>query len=94
MEWAHRLGAATQGGLTPYERSTLLSEALPLGAPFIQRITDIYVHYRFAPRSAHGGGENDRQAELAAEWQQLRPVLWRAWFAKRFLRKDEPRKRR
>jgi len=94
VEWAQRLDAASESGLTPYERAAILSQALPLGAPFIQHITNQYVQYRFAPRPANHPGGPDEASELEENWRQLRPVLWRAWFEQRFLRKDEPRKRR
>ena len=78
--WAQRLRLATQSGLTPYERSAILTQELPLGAPFIQRITDIYVRFRFAPRSANTAKS---ESELESNWQQLRPVLLRAWLQQR-----------
>ncbi|MBI3960432.1 MAG: transglutaminase domain-containing protein, partial [Chloroflexi bacterium] len=87
--WAQRLRLATQTGLTPYERSAILTQELPVGAPFIQRITDIYVQFRFAPRAIQGG-ESD--GELESNWRQLRPVLLRAWLERRLRRGDEPRK--
>ena len=93
MEWGQRLGAATQSGLTPYERSAILAQELPMGAPFIRRITEIYVHYRFAPHtSALTGNKND--SELESNWQQLRPILWRAWLDRRLGRDSAPRKPR
>jgi len=88
IDWAQRLGMAAQTGLTPYERSTILAQELPLGAPFIRRITDIYVQYRFAPRTPLGEKSN---SELESNWQQLRPILLRAWLERRLRRSDEPR---
>ncbi|MGB5049766.1 MAG: transglutaminaseTgpA domain-containing protein [Caldilineaceae bacterium] len=93
VEWAHRLGAATHSGLTPYERSAILAQEFPPGAPFIQRITDIYVQYRFAPHSPHTPSGAD-ESELADNWQQLRPVFWRAWLDRKLSRGDSPRKSR
>ena len=95
VEWTQRLGAATQSGLTPYERSAILAQELPLGAPFIRRITEIYVQYRFAPRTqAHAVSPSfDKDiSELQSNWQQLRPVLWRAWLDQRLGRGSGVRK--
>jgi len=93
VEWALRLGMAAQTGLTPYERSAILTQELPAGAPFIRRITDIYLQFRFAPRNIDRT-QLDGEDELRANWQQLRPILWRTWLDRRFGRGDEPRKRR
>ncbi|MCL4834236.1 MAG: transglutaminase-like domain-containing protein [Caldilineaceae bacterium] len=93
LEWAERLRLATQTGLTPYERSAILVRELPAGAPFIQRITDIYVSFRFAPqqRTLASGDQTDA---LEGNWRQLRPVLLRAWLEQRFAREEKPRKNR
>ena len=91
VDWTQRLGAATQSGLTPYERSAILGQELPMGAPFIRRITDIYVQYRFAPHaSAHNRDKISR--ELESSWQQLRPILWRAWLDRRLGWNENQRK--
>jgi len=87
LEWAQRLGVAAQIGLTPYERSAILVRELPVGAPFIQRITDMYVEFRFAPPHSYRA---DREAasdqELENNWRQLRPILLRAWLERRLRR--------
>ena len=93
LEWSQRLGMAAQSGLTPYERSAILVQELPPGAPFIQRITEIYVRHRFAP-PAPTATQNENENELVANWQQLRPVLWRAWVDRRLKRPENPRKQR
>ncbi|MCY4091904.1 MAG: transglutaminaseTgpA domain-containing protein [Caldilineaceae bacterium] len=67
--------------LTPYERETLLVEHLPQGTPFISRITEIFVQFRYSPRP-QGFAEDARQ-ELSNNWRRLRPVLWRAWLRKK-----------
>lgn len=92
LDWTQRLGMAAQTGLTPYERSAILTQELPLGAPFIQRITDIYVQFRFAPRSSHlADGRTKSDREIESNWQQLQPILLRAWLARRLSRGDKQR---
>ncbi len=90
LDWAQRLGLATQTGLTPYERSAILAKELPVGAPFIQRITEIYVQYRFAPGTSIS--LTGHEPELETNWQQLRPLFLRFWFGQRFDRSKKPRK--
>lgn len=85
IDWAQRLGMSLQSGLTPYERSAILVRELPAGAPFIERITDIYVRYRFAPPASALSQAKDEDA-LVDGWKQLRPVLWRAWLEHKFSR--------
>ncbi len=91
VDWTQRLGAATQSGLTPYERSAILAQELPMGAPFIRRITEIYVQYRYAP---HASAQDKTTGDLESSWQQLRPVLWRAWLDRRLGRDNSPDKPR
>lgn len=69
--------APTEQALTPYEREALLAEGLPQGTPFIRRIIEIYVQFRYAPRPDHLADEV--RHELNDNWRQLRPVLLRAW---------------
>jgi transglutaminase-like putative cysteine protease len=91
--WAERLGLHLRVSDTPYEQADQLGKALPEGRPFIRTIADSYVRYRFSrptpgehptsglwtptTRSANEG--------LVLSWQQLNPLLWRAWM-RRFLR--------
>jgi transglutaminase-like putative cysteine protease len=91
LNWVQRLGMATQTGETPYERASVLSQQIPTGSPFIRRITDIYVLYRFGPRRAVGNQEAV-ETELAQNWQLLQPILWRTWLQKR-LDRLRPRRR-
>ncbi|RME62186.1 MAG: DUF4129 domain-containing protein [Caldilineae bacterium] len=84
LSWVQRLGLAFQDGLTPYERSERLAEALPGGEPFIARITDIYVRYRYAPRRSVAATQ--QMDVLDRSWRQLRPILWRAWLDRRLRR--------
>lgn len=87
LEWSQRLGMAAQTGLTPYERSAILVRELPVGAPFIQRITDMYVQFRFAPRHGYqGDGDTASDQELEENWRRLRPVFLRAWLERRLRR--------
>lgn len=87
--WTRRLGVALQPAQTPYERAAVLGQSLPLGRPFIQRITEIYVQHRYGRRRALAGGADDR--ELDENWRRLRPILWKAWLkrlARRSLRRS------
>jgi hypothetical protein len=74
--------APAEQALTPYEREALLAEGLPQGSPFIRRIIEIYVQFRYAPRPEHL--EDEVRSELNDNWRQLRPVLLRAWLRRRF----------
>lgn len=67
--------------LTPYEREALLAEDLPQGIPFIRRIIEIYVQFRYAPRSEQL--EDEVRHELNHNWRRLRPVLLKAWVRQR-----------
>ena len=68
--------------MTPYEREALLAEGLPQGFPFIRRIIEIYVQFRYAPRSEHF--EDEVRHELKNNWRRLRPVLLKVWLRQRF----------
>ncbi len=74
--------APAEQALTPYEREAQLAEGLPQGSPFIRRIIEIYVQFRYAPRPEHLGDEV--RHELNDNWRQLRPVLLKAWLQRRF----------
>ena len=74
----------TEQALTPYEREALLTDHLPQGSPFIRRITEIFVHFRYAPPPERQTG--DVRRELSNNWRRLRPVLWRAWLRRRLRR--------
>jgi hypothetical protein len=74
----------TEQALTPYEREALLTEGLPQGSPFIRRITEIFVHFRYAPRPQRQ--TDDVRRELSDNWRRLRPVLLRAWLRRRLKR--------
>ncbi len=71
--------------LTPYEREALLAEGLPQGTPFIRRIIEIYVQFRYAPRPEHLADEV--RVELIDNWRRLRPVLLKTWLRQRFSRR-------
>ena len=75
----------SEQALTPYERETLLVEHLPKGTPFISRITEIFVQFRYSPRPQSFA--DDARQELSNNWRRLRPVLWRAWLRKRLNRR-------
>jgi transglutaminase-like putative cysteine protease len=84
QRWAERLGLHTRASETPYEQARAFSRALPDGQPFISEITDTYVRYRFGPQRAEGevtvnGAANTTGQRLVEAWQQLQPMLWRAW---------------
>jgi hypothetical protein len=76
--------APSEQALTPYEREALLADHLPQGSPFIRRITEIFVHFRYAPRPERQ--TDDVRRELSDNWRRLRPVLLRAWLRRRLKR--------
>ncbi len=76
--------APSEQALTPYEREALLADHLPQGSPFIRRITEIFVHFRYAPRPQRQ--TDDVRRELSDNWRRLRPVLLRAWLRRRLKR--------
>ena len=73
--------APVEQAMTPYEREALLAEGLPQGIPFIRRIIEIYVQFRYAPRPEHLADEV--RYELNNNWRRLRPVLLKAWLRQR-----------
>ena len=79
--WTARLKMLLRPGLTPYEREALLVERLPQARPFIERITEIYVQFRYAPRPERVADEI--RHDLSDNWRKLRPVLWKAWLRRR-----------
>lgn len=86
QRWADRLGLRLSANETPYEQERRLSQALPEGQPFIARIIDTYVRYRF---SRHGAQDDaifrapgSTGPELGQSWQALENVFWRAWLRK------------
>ncbi|MCY3990603.1 MAG: transglutaminaseTgpA domain-containing protein [Caldilineaceae bacterium] len=68
--------------MTPYEREALMAEGLPQGIPFVRRIIEIYVQFRYAPRSEHF--EDEVRHELKDNWRRLRPILLKVWLQQRF----------
>ena len=73
--------APVEQAMTPYEREALLAEGLPQGIPFVRRIIEIYVQFRYAPRPEHLADEV--RYELNNNWRRLRPVLLKAWLRQR-----------
>ena len=78
-EFARR--TPSEQAMTPYEREALLAEGLPQGTPFIRRIIEIYVQFRYAPRPEHFADEV--RLELVDNWRRLRPVLLKTWLRQR-----------
>ena len=79
--WGTRLGMDTAPSWTPYETARRLGRAVPEGRVPIDTITETYVRYSFSGRQAPDSAANARGA-----WNQLQPVLWRAW-ARRLMRR-------
>jgi transglutaminase-like putative cysteine protease len=82
QRWADRLGLRTRASDTPYEQARTFGHVLPEGQPYIQEITDTYVRYRFSPEAARMVEQSTAAldgAGLVQTWQQLQPVLLRAW---------------
>lgn len=92
VAWTQRLGLMPLPGQTPYERALLFSQHVPKGTPFIRRIVDIYVHYRFAPRQQ--ADYTNVQTELSTNWRSLRPILVRTWLERRLRRLSGKRERK
>ena len=88
QRWAERLGLRMASSDTPYEQARLFGRALPEGRSLIQKITEIYVHYRFSRQTIPGSTAESTNAStegssVAGEsWQALYPMLWRAWLRK------------
>ena len=86
ITWAERMGLPLPAHHTPYERAQDLGQAMPEGQPFVQAITQSYVHHRFAGNGAAaepvaGSPEAD---ELGGAWRKLQPIMLRTW-ARRLL---------
>jgi transglutaminase-like putative cysteine protease len=85
QRWAERLGMHIPASHTPYEQSRSFNRALPEGQPYINEITDTYVRYRFSRHAEESNGAlpgneaNPAGQRLVDAWQQLQPMLWRAW---------------
>jgi hypothetical protein len=87
QRWAIRLGLQPPVSQTPYEQAQGLGHAMPEGRSSIETITNAYVLYRFRPyKRAHepASDEETSGSELIFSWQELRPVLWKAWINKVF----------
>lgn len=84
QRWADRLGLRPQASDTPYEQARLFGRAVPDGKAYIGEITESYVRYRFGrqPLSEPPAGSPESakpSARVVEAWQQLQPLLWRAW---------------
>ena len=94
QRWAERLGLRAAHSDTPYEQARLFGRILPEGRPWIHHITELYVHYRFSGQAMQTQPAEVGQASATAageSWQQLQPMLWRAWFRRftnRLLRRN------
>jgi hypothetical protein len=70
---------------TPSEHARSFSRVLPEGEPYIQTITQNYVHYRFSGQALTENGlapsstSAPNGAGLVQSWQALNPLLWKAW---------------
>jgi hypothetical protein len=93
QRWAERLGLRAALSDTPYEQARLFGRILPEGRVLIQRITELYVYYRFSRQSAQPNlaeASNTAASAAGESWQQLQPILWQAWLrrlANRLLRR-------
>jgi transglutaminase-like putative cysteine protease len=86
QRWAERLGLRMPASHTPYEQARRFSHALPEGQPYISEITENYVRYRFSRQPDDNGilpavveGGSPAAQRLVEAWQQLQPLLWKAW---------------
>ena len=86
--WAERIGLPLPAHHTPYERAQDLGQAMPEGQPFVQAITQSYVHHRFAGNGAAlepAAGSPEAEA-LGGAWRKLQPIMLRTW-ARRLVRR-------
>jgi transglutaminase-like putative cysteine protease len=83
--YAGWLGVGKQRQFTPYEQAEALAQRAPQAQAPVQRITDLYVHKRFAPPKDARGQGND--AEALSAWAHARSYLRRALLQSRFGRK-------
>jgi len=100
QRWAERIGLPLESHQTPWEQARAWAKALPEGARAIRRITGSYVRLRFGrpvpnqftPTSAGPSvaAASPDALEDAGAWQELQPVLMRAW-VRRFLPKRHKR---
>jgi hypothetical protein len=70
-QWARWLGIEVRPAHTPYERADLLATAVPEGRASIWSLTRQFVQRQF------GGQKSGDAFDPLAEWQTLRPRLWR-----------------
>ena len=94
QRWTERLGLRLSESDTPFEREQRLGQALPEGRPFVQRITQSYVRYRFSrqnqdnnalfrPPASQGQAPGQTLGnDLGQSWQALERVFWKAWARK------------
>ncbi len=89
ITWAERIGLPLPVHHTPYERAQDLGQAMPEGQPFVQAITQSYVHHRFAGNSAAlepAAGTPEVEA-LGGAWRKLQPIMLRTWIRRRLARR-------
>ncbi len=86
--WSKRLGFGTAEVQTPYEQAGRLGRVLPEGKPYIDEITDAYVHYSFSDKvlnsntstdSTLNGFTGSQMASVADAWRRLRTLFWKKW---------------
>lgn len=75
--WAARLGLQRSPSQTPYENARSLGQAVPQGRKPIDSITESYVRFSFSGRH-----DDASRTHAYGAWQELRPMLWRAWVDK------------
>jgi transglutaminase-like putative cysteine protease len=88
LRWVERLELSMRTSDTPYEQARFLGRVLPTSRSWIQQVTEGYVHYRFSrptdlrdsPSTVTVAAAANR--DLIQAWQQLQPLLWRAWLRK------------
>jgi len=99
IRWAERIGVWFGSGHTPYEHADQLSRSLPGGKPYIEEITDEYVHYRFSGKMKgmddipENGVEGEGfQSKTVDSWKALQPLLMKEWLRRRTHRKKKGKK--
>ena len=76
--WAARLHIRWPASHTPLEHAAAFSSVVPEAAPTVDRLAALFVAQQY------GRQEPSAQmlAEVADDWQTLRPKLWRRWLGR------------
>ena len=77
--WAARLHIPWPASHTALEHAATFSSAVPEAAPTVDHLAALFVAQQYGRQEPSA----QRLAEVAADWQMLRPKLWRRWLGRR-----------